>query len=148
MAHARDDRHDLSPPPSQKMASKYLLAGLAPSLPKPHKLQELLVLFSKLQQDVIGLTQSWLRCQNRTHPAPPTQTSHAPTGLAVGPTWEKATLRMPQHSGDCSFTNCSWGFQAVKWILFYLMKRKKIKLAKWWQKRITWLQLFYYASHN
>lgn len=38
----------------------------------------------------------------------------------------------------------SWGFGVVKWIFYYLMKGKKIKLAKLWFKKkgITWLQPF------
>lgn len=39
-------------------ASRSLAVGLARSLPQPQKLQEFLMLFSGLQQDVGGLTQS------------------------------------------------------------------------------------------
>lgn len=52
--------------------------------------------------------------------------------------WGAGTL-----CGYCPSKSVHQGFWAVKWIFYYLMKRKKIKLAKWCLKKgITWLQPF------
>lgn len=116
--------------PSSENSFRCLVAGLAPSLPAPEAPG-----FSRafLQTTAgCGRLDSVL-IQMPKQNSPSTTHTAFPVPLLVwlqGPTWGKVTLQMPQHSGDCSLTHHSWGFQAVKWILYYLMKGKKIKLTK------------------